>query len=83
MDVCLRNLMGATGLDLAEVWQASSLVPAGSLKLDYTIGHFAPGCRADIAIVDDNVNVAATIVGGRVQYLDAAYADRISGIRSS
>ena len=82
MDVCLRNLMGATGLALAEVWQASSLVPAGSLKLDYTIGHFATGCMADIAIVDDDINVAATIVGGRVQYLDSAYADRISGTRS-
>ena len=83
MDVCLRNLMDATGLDLAEVWQASSLVPAGSLKLDYTIGHFATGCMADIAIVDDNINVAATIVGGRVQYLASAYVDRISGTRHS
>ena len=81
MDVCLHNLMDATGLDLAEVWQASSLVPAGSLKLDYTIGHFATGCMADIAIVDDDINVAATIVGGRVQYLNAAYADRISRTR--
>lgn len=82
MDVCLRNLMDATSLDLAEVWQTSSLVPAGSLKLDYVIGHFATGCLADIAIVDDDINVAATIVGGRIQYLDPAYADRIASIRS-
>ena len=81
MDVCLRNLMDATGLDLAEVWQASSLVPAGSLKLDYRIGHFAPGCMADIAIVDHGIKVAATIVGGRVQYLDAAYANRVAESR--
>ncbi|MCY4519532.1 MAG: N-acetylglucosamine-6-phosphate deacetylase [Caldilineaceae bacterium] len=79
MNACLRNLMDATGLDLAEVWQASSLVPAGSLKLDHAIGHFATGCMADIAIVDNDINVAATIVGGRVQYLASVYADRISG----
>ena len=83
MDVCLRNLMDATGLELAEVWPTSSLVPAGSLKLDYRIGHFAPGCMADIAIVDHDINVAATIVGGRMQYLDATYADRVEEIRKS
>lgn len=64
----LANLMQATGAPLAEVWPASSLNAARALRLDYRKGSLAVGKDADLALIDDQVNVYLTVVNGQVVY---------------
>ena len=68
MDDCLRNLM--TNADLAP-WDAietATLTPAKSLGLDKQLGAIKQGMPADFVLVDWELNVKATIVGGEVVY---------------
>ncbi len=69
MDRALANFTAATGLSLAETWPASSRTPAEAMGLHGEIGSIAPGFRADLALLDEQLQVAATIVGGRVAFL--------------
>ena len=50
--------------------QMASLSPAQFLGLDETIGSIAPGKEADLAIMDAEHRVRATIVGGRLVWRD-------------
>lgn len=65
MDQGLRNLMECTGLSLAEAFPMSSTRPALSIGLKHEL---SVGCPADLVLVDDHVNVAATMVGGHWVY---------------
>jgi N-acetylglucosamine-6-phosphate deacetylase len=69
MDRALANFMEATGLSLAEAWPASSRTPARTLGLDGEIGSLSPGFRADLVLLDRDLEVEATLVGGDPVYL--------------
>lgn len=69
MERALANFMAATGLTLAEAWPATSLTPAQSLGLDHEMGALKPGYRADVVLLDAELQVVATVVGGQVVYL--------------
>ncbi len=56
------------GWSLAEVVAAASTVPAQVLGLDEHKGRIAPGYDADLAVLDGDLGVAATLVGGRWAY---------------
>ncbi|MFT4084210.1 MAG: N-acetylglucosamine-6-phosphate deacetylase [Nocardioides sp.] len=64
---CLRFLRRATGCSLAEAIQTCTATPAALLD-DPTRGVLRIGGRADLTLLDGDLNVAATVVGGRVAY---------------
>lgn len=65
LPACLRVLRAATGCSLAEAVASATTVPAALLG-DPSRGTLAPGARGDLVLVDDDLTVVATVVGGRV-----------------
>ncbi|MCC9076923.1 N-acetylglucosamine-6-phosphate deacetylase [Litorilinea aerophila] len=65
----LAHFTAASGLDLAQSWPAASRTPAQSLGLDHELGAIAVGYRADLVLLDGELNVVATLVDGQVAYL--------------
>jgi N-acetylglucosamine-6-phosphate deacetylase len=68
----LQRLMKMTGCDLVSAIRTASANPAKILGLENSKGSIAAGLDADIVILDDECNVMATIVGGRIVYQKAA-----------
>ena len=66
LDRAVRNLAGITG-DWVTAVRAASAVPAAAVDLADR-GVVAPGRRADLALLDDELRVVLTVVGGRVVY---------------
>lgn len=64
-DQAVRSLMSFTGCALADASLAASGTPA-RLAGATDIGRLAVGCLADIVLLDDALQVAATVIGGRV-----------------
>ncbi|WP_436700164.1 N-acetylglucosamine-6-phosphate deacetylase [Nocardioides sp. BYT-33-1] len=62
---CLRVLRAATGWSLGEVVGCCTAV-AADLVGDPSRGRLTPGARGDLTLVDDDLRVVATVVGGRV-----------------
>jgi N-acetylglucosamine-6-phosphate deacetylase len=67
MDDAVRNLRAATGCSVADAVGAASAVPAGVLG-DRARGVVAVGARGDLVVLDDDLHVVATVIGGRVLY---------------
>lgn len=65
-DQALRNLISITGCSLDQAVQTLTSVPAK--LLGEQIGQIVPGFNADLTLLDKNINVKATIVGGEVVY---------------
>jgi N-acetylglucosamine-6-phosphate deacetylase len=68
MERAVRNVMRAADLSLPEALRLASLTPAESIGLAGRKGRLAPGWDADIVLLDEQVNVALTMVGGQVVY---------------
>jgi N-acetylglucosamine-6-phosphate deacetylase len=68
----VRRFRKATGCPLAEAINSASLVPARVLGLERTKGGLEAGMDADIILVDEDLAVKATIVGGELVYDDRA-----------
>lgn len=79
MDQALVNFMAATGLSLAEAWPVTSRTPAQAIGLQAEIGSLRPGARADLVLLDHQLGVVATVVGGEVVYLREPERYRTSG----
>lgn len=62
----LRNFMLATGEPLSRLWRSSSLNAARNLHIDDRKGSLEVKKDADFVLVDANINVRLTVVGGRV-----------------
>jgi N-acetylglucosamine-6-phosphate deacetylase len=71
METAVKNFAAATGADLEDIWQTSSLNAARALRIADRKGSLEPGRDADLVLLDDDFAVQKTIVGGRVVY-DAA-----------
>jgi N-acetylglucosamine-6-phosphate deacetylase len=65
LDQALRNVMSATGLSLVEALPMATRVPAASIGMADEIGSLAPGYRADVVLLDAELRVVMTLVGGR------------------
>jgi len=63
MDAALRNLV-AIGLPLGEAARRLSALPAGRLD-DAARGRLAAGARADFVVLDGDLAVVETVIGGR------------------
>ena len=68
MDLAVRNILRFLSIPLDEALGMASTVPARVLGLDDQLGAIEPGYLADLVLLDKDLNVAATIVGGQVLY---------------
>jgi N-acetylglucosamine-6-phosphate deacetylase len=65
MACAVRNAVAMLGLDLAEASRMASRYPAEFLGLGAEVGRIAPGYRADLVLVDEDLQVRETWIGGR------------------
>jgi N-acetylglucosamine-6-phosphate deacetylase len=66
MDAAFRNIIAATGCSLAEAARMCSTTPANALGVGDHTGQIAPGYDADLVILDQELRVIQTVVGGRI-----------------
>ncbi|MDY3555163.1 N-acetylglucosamine-6-phosphate deacetylase [Gemmata sp. JC717] len=64
MDHCLRTMHFAAGVPLVEAVRMASLTPARILGLEAEIGSLEVGKRADLVVLDHELNVRQVYVGG-------------------
>jgi N-acetylglucosamine-6-phosphate deacetylase len=68
MNQGVRNFMAATGESLETLWPCFSLNAAAAIGLADTKGSIAIGKDCDVVLVDEQINVLMTVVGGDVVY---------------
>ncbi len=68
LDQALRNLMAFTGCSLAEALPTITRTPATALGMAAARGSLAEGYRADLVLLDRDLQVAATLIAGKVVY---------------
>jgi len=68
MDRGVRNIAAFAGRPLAECIQMATLTPARAIGVASRKGSLEPGKDADIVLLTPDLEVAATMVGGRVVY---------------
>ncbi len=66
MDHMVRTFHSMTGLPLFEVIRTATLTPARILGCDDDLGSIAPGKRADLLLLDKDLNVVRVLLDGRV-----------------
>ncbi len=64
----IRNLINDVGLSLKDAFRIGSLNPATAAGLDNELGSLRPGKRADLIVIDEDINLYTTMVGGRIVY---------------
>ena len=65
MASAVRNAVTMLGLDLADASRMASRNPAAFLGLGDLLGRIEPGYRADLVLLDEDMNVLDTWIGGR------------------
>lgn len=68
MDQALRNLIAFTGVSIEDALSTVTLVPAIEMGISDKKGKISVGYDADLVILDKNLNVAETLVKGRIVY---------------
>jgi N-acetylglucosamine-6-phosphate deacetylase len=68
MDRAVRNAMSAADLSLSEALQMASYNPARVIGMEKEKGSLESGKDADIVLLDDELKVVLTMVGGKVVY---------------
>jgi N-acetylglucosamine-6-phosphate deacetylase len=64
MATAVRNCVRLLGLDVAEAAQMASQYPAEFLRLGSELGNIQAGYRADLVLVDEDLQVTRTWLGG-------------------
>ena len=72
LERAVANMMAATGLTLAEALPMATAVPAQTLGLADRKGSLAPGLDADLVVLDAELHVDLTVVGGEVVHASGA-----------
>ena len=68
MDVALRNVLRATGRPLTELWPIAGRNAAASAGIGDRTGRLEVGLDADLVVLDDELTVRRTLVGGRTVF---------------
>jgi len=68
MDVALRNVLRATGRPLTELWPIAGRNAAASAGIGDRTGRLEVGLDADLVVLDDELAVRRTLVGGRTVF---------------
>lgn len=74
LNLALRNLVEKVRLEPAVAVGLATLNPARALGLDGSLGRVEVGRAANLAVVDEDWQVQATIAGGAIGYLSEAAA---------
>jgi len=69
MDQAVRNAVKMLGLDVPTAVRLAGLNPARVLGLEKSKGRIAPGYDADLVLLDEELHVLRTWVGGETRYL--------------
>jgi N-acetylglucosamine-6-phosphate deacetylase len=64
MSEALRRAVQNSGLSVGEASEAASANPARVLGIEAATGSIAPGRRADLVVLDDDLQVTAVMAGG-------------------
>ncbi len=72
LDHCVRTFAVLTGVPLPEVVRMASLTPARIAGFEAELGSIAPGKRADLVVLDEQLEVRAVYIGGRRCAADVA-----------
>ena len=65
MASAVRNTVRRLGLPLDEACRMASQYPAQFIGLGGELGRIAPGYRADLVVLDDDLQVQGTWIGGK------------------
>ncbi len=68
MDRAVRIMHQAVGIPLPDAIRIASVNPARVLGIEHQKGSLEPGKDADVVIIDQDVNVALTMIEGRICY---------------
>lgn len=68
MDQVVRTMVELVGLSVADAVNLATAVPARIHGLSRSRGMLAPGMAANVVLFDDNIEIQATMVQGRVVY---------------
>jgi N-acetylglucosamine-6-phosphate deacetylase len=63
-DAALRRVVCDCGVSLPDAVRALSMTPARVLDLGEFVGSIAPGLRADLVVLDDDLRVHSVMSGG-------------------
>ena len=64
MATAVRNLVRTIGVPPPDAFRRAAEVPAAFLRLEGEIGRIAPGFRASMALLDDDLTVRRTWIDG-------------------
>ena len=67
MDAALRNVVEQTSCSLVDALTMTSVTPARVLGLERK-GRIAPGCDADLVVLDHSLRVEMTVACGEIVY---------------
>jgi N-acetylglucosamine-6-phosphate deacetylase len=65
MDAAFRNIIAATTCSIAEASRMASWAPASAIGVNDRKGKIAAGYDADLVILNNDLNVVRTIIGGK------------------
>lgn len=68
MDSCIRTLIEYTGCSIEKALEAATLHPAQVLGIQGTKGTLSYGSDADLVLLNDNLEVMQTYIGGELVY---------------
>ena len=66
LDNACRNLMKHTGYGLCHAIRFASINPARLLGIDGEVGSIAPGKKANLIVIDDQVQVQTVLFEGEI-----------------
>ncbi len=75
---CVRNLTHLLDVPIQQAVQMATLNPARAIGLAHQVGQITVGRPADLVFIDDDVQVALTLVDGKI-----VYAPQTGGMRES
>ena len=68
IDLMIKNLVRDAGIPLVDAVRMASLTPAEIIGIDRDCGSIETGKRADLCIMDENLQVCKTVIEGYVVY---------------